>query len=153
MKLIAAALGIALLATNVYAESKPLESYDPSEMLKAAQKNEEDSLWAVRILNTQAISNYHAADEAGKWCGARGSSESKDPNADACAFYVRLAKPAEEAIEASITMTQKVVSHLKGQPRSKQNAEHLQKLEEQLKILKNSPSRVNDFFRAKLLKQ
>lgn len=153
MKTIAVIIGVVLLATNAHAESRPLESFNPMEMLKSANKSEADQPWIIRILNTQALANYQTAAQAGEWCGARGSSKSKDSNPDACAFYGRLAKPAEEAISGNIKMTQTVISYLQSQPRNKQNAEHLQALQSQLATFEKLPTPFSDFMIKKAMGQ
>lgn len=153
MKTAIAIITILLSATSAYAESRPLESFNPVEMLKSANKSEADQPWVIRILNTQALANYQTAAQAGEWCGARGSSTSKDSNPDACAFYGRLAKPAEEAISGNIKMTQTVISYLKSQPRSKENTAHLQVLETQLATFEKLPTPFSDFMIKKALGQ
>lgn len=151
MRIIATIITLTLLASTAHAESRQLESFNPTEMLKSANKNETDQPWVIRILNTQALANYQTAAQAGEWCGARGSSNSKDSNPDACAFYGRLAKPAEEGIAGNIKMTQTVISYLKSQPRSKENAAHLQVLETQLATFEKLPTPFSDFMIKKAL--
>lgn len=137
-----------LLTTNAYASNTSLDSLGPLELLdRASQHSEDDSIWGLRVMNTQIIGKHSASLEAFKWCNLH------NDNAAACTLFARLSRESESGIPDAIKMNEKIIAHVESLPRTPANAAHLKALRQQLSIIKNMPTPFNDVLRAAVKEQ